>query len=345
MKKQGSGRLALVILAVVALAGIVVSAVIGQLDVGPRAVVGTVLDRIGMDSGWRPDDLIADAIWYIRMPRVIMSLLVGLCLAVAGVMMQAVFGNPLAEPGVVGVSAGAALGAAIAIAAGWEFGGGWAVALTAFAAGLLATAFVYSTARREGRTEVVTLLLTGIAVNAFAGAGLALVLFAGDTTSREQIVFWQLGSINGTRWIEVLPVAVVGVAGTVFALWASRRYDMLALGERSALHLGVNVERLRIGSMVVIALLTSVAVAFTGIIAFVGLVIPHMMRMIFGPRHGVLIIASALAGAVLLVWCDVLARSLVGGADLPIGLMTSLVGGPFFLHLVRQARSRSGGWA
>ena len=307
--------------------------------------MGTLLDRVGIDSAWRPDDLTADAIWFIRMPRVAMSLLVGLCLAVAGVMMQAVFGNPLAEPGVVGVSAGAALGAAVAIAAGWEFGGGWGIALCAFVAGLAATAFVYSTARREGRTEVVTLLLTGIAVNAFAGAGLALVLFAGDTTSREQIVFWQLGSINGTRWIEVLPVVIIALGGTAFAVWAARRYDVLALGERSALHLGVDVERLRIASMVVIALLTSVAVAFTGIIAFVGLVIPHMMRMVVGPRHGVLIVASALAGAVLLIWCDVLARTAVGGADLPIGLMTSLVGGPFFLHLVRRARSRSGGWA
>lgn len=332
-------------LAVVLVTGIVVSAVLGQLDVGARSVVGTLLDRVGIDTGWRPDDLMADAIWFIRMPRVVMSLLVGLCLAVAGVMMQAVFGNPLAEPGVVGVSSGAAFGAAVAIAAGWSFAGGWAVALSAFVAGLAATAFVYSTARREGRTEVVTLLLTGIAVNAFAGAGLALTLFAGDSGSREQIVFWQLGSMNGSRWIEVLPVAVVAVLGTIFALWVSRQYDVLALGERSALHLGVHVERLRRLSMVVIALLTAVAVAFTGIIAFVGLVIPHMVRMALGPGHRLLVLGSALAGAVLLVWCDVLARTLVDGADLPIGLMTSLVGGPFFLHLVRQARTRSGGWA
>jgi len=335
-----------VILVLALVAGVVVSAVIGQLDVGPREVLGALLDRLGIDTGWRPDDLIADAVWFIRMPRVVMSLLVGLCLAIAGVMMQAIFGNPLAEPGVVGVSSGAALGAAIAIAAGWErFGGGWAIAASAFVVGLLATAFVYSTARREGRTEVVTLLLTGIAVNAFAGAGLAFVLFAGDTGSREQIVFWQLGTINGTRWIEVLPVAVVGMLGSIFALWVGRKYDVLSLGERSALHLGIRVERLRIASMAVIALLTGVAVAFTGIIAFVGLVIPHVMRMVIGPSHRGLILGSALAGAVLLVWSDVLARTLVEGADLPIGLMTSLVGGPFFLYLVRQSRSRSGGWA
>jgi len=325
--------------------GIVVSAIVGQLDVGPRAVIGTLLDRAGFDTGWRPDDLPADAIWFIRMPRVAMSLLVGLCLAVAGVMMQAVFGNPLAEPGVVGVSAGAALGAAVAIAAGWTLGGGWAVAVSAFVAALAATMFVYTTARREGRTEVVTLLLTGIAVNAFASAGLALVLFAGSTASREQIVFWQLGTMNGSRWIEVLPVAVVAVLGLIFTLLVARQYDVLALGERSANHLGVRVEPLRIASMTVMALLTGVAVAFTGIVAFVGLVIPHAMRMVVGPGHRMLVIGSALAGAVLLVWADVLARTLVNGSDLPIGLLTSVIGGPFFLHLVRQARSRSGGWA
>jgi len=338
--------LCVAVLATALVVGVVVSAIIGQLEVGPRAVLGVLLDRVGIDTGWHPDDLLADAIWFIRMPRVAMSLLVGLCLAVAGVMMQAIFGNPLAEPGVVGVSAGAALGAAIAIAAGWEsFGGGWAIAGSAFVMGLLATTFVYSTARSQGRTEVVTLLLTGIAVNAFTGAGLALVLFASDTGSREQIVFWQLGTINGTRWIEVLPVAVVGVLGLAFALWVGRKYDVLSLGERSALHLGIRVEPLRIASMAVIALLTGVAVAFTGIIAFVGLVIPHVMRMVIGPSHRGLILGSALAGAVLLVWSDVLARTLVEGADLPIGLMTSLVGGPFFLYLVRQSRSRSGGWA
>lgn len=328
------------------LVGLVVSALVGQLDVSARAVVGTVLDGVGVRTSWRPDeDLLVDALWYVRFPRVAMCVVVGAALAVAGAMMQAVFGNPLAEPGVVGVSAGAALGAAVAIATGLTVGGGWAVALLAFLGGLAATIFVYTTARSAGRTEVVTLLLTGIAVNAFAGAGLALVLFAGDTGSREQIVFWQLGSMNGSRWSEVLVVTVVTVPGVLFALAVARRYDLLALGERSASHLGVRVERLRIVSIAIMALLTGVAVAFTGIIAFVGLVVPHALRMVLGPAHRGLLLGSVLAGAVLLVWADVLARTLVTGADLPIGLLTSVIGGPFFLHLVRRARTRAGGWA
>lgn len=325
--------------------GVLAAATVGQLDVTPAGVVGSILDRIGVETAWRPEPLLGEALWFIRFPRIAMCIAVGAALAVAGAVMQAVFGNPLAEPGVVGVSAGAALGAAIAIAAGLTFAGGWAVAVMAFVGGLVATLFVYTTARREGRTEVVTLLLTGIAVNAFAGAGLALVLFAGDTTSREQIVFWQLGSMNGSRWPEVLIVAVVMLGGVAFAVLAARQYDLLALGERSAAHLGVRVERLRIASVVVVALLTGAAVAFVGIVAFVGLVVPHVVRMLVGPSHTTLVVGSAVAGAVLLVWADVLARTLVAGADLPIGLLTSAVGGPFFLHLVRRARSRAGGWA
>lgn len=349
-RAAGGGRtrtVVVVALLVAALAvGLVVSALVGQLDVSARGVVGAVLDRVGVQTAWRPqEDLLVDALWYVRFPRVVMCVVVGAALAVAGAMMQAVFGNPLAEPGVVGVSVGAALGAAVAIATGVSVGGGWTVALLAFLGGLAATVFVYSTARSEGRTEVVTLLLTGIAVNAFAGAGLALVLFAGDTGSREQIVFWQLGSMNGSRWSEVLVVAIVTVPSVVFALAVARRYDLLALGERSASHLGVRVERLRIASIGVMALLTGAAVAFTGIIAFVGLVVPHAVRMVLGPAHRTLLLGSVLAGAVLLVWADVLARTLVQGADLPIGLLTSVVGGPFFLHLVRRARTRAGGWA
>lgn len=337
--------LILSVLTILLVAGAVLSALVGQLDVGARGVSGAVLERIGVSTPWRPDQLTADAIWFIRVPRVVMCLVVGAALAVAGAVMQAVFANPLAEPGVVGVSAGAALGAAVAIALGFTAAGGGGIAVMAFLGGLVATLFVYATARSGGRTEVVTLLLTGIAVNAFAGAGLALVLFSADTASREQIVFWQLGSINGTRWVEVAIAAAVTVPGVLVALTAARRYDLLALGERTASHLGVRVERLRIGSIVLVALMTGVAVAFTGIVAFIGLVAPHVIRMLLGPGHHLLLIGSAVGGAVLIVWADILARTVIAGADLPLGLFTAAIGGPFFLHLVRRARTQAGGWA
>lgn len=350
MSRTARGAALSIILGIVVLAGITLSAVVGQLPIAPAEVVGSLLRAIGIDNGWAPDDpIIESTLWVVRFPRIVMGLVVGASLAIAGAVMQAIFGNPLAEPGVVGVSSGAALGAAAGIVLG---GAGLAgvlgsggIAVLAFAGGLLATLLVYAVSRSNGRTEVVTLLLTGIAINAFAGAGLAFLLFAGNTASREQIVFWQLGSLNGSRWLEVGIVAVTSVVGLIIALIIAGRLNLLALGERSARHLGVNVEALRIGSIVLVALLTGVAVAFCGIIAFVGLVVPHIIRMAIGPSHRPLILASAIGGGALLVYADLLARTVITGADLPIGMLTSLVGGPFFFFLLYRQRKRSGGWA
>lgn len=346
-KAIGRGRSAVVYLAlgVLLIVGILVSASIGQLSIPPTEVVGAILRGIGIDTAWAPDsDVTTQALWQIRLPRIVASLLVGLALAIGGAVMQAIFGNPLAEPGVVGVSSGAALGAAVGIVLGGAAATTFGMAGLAFVGGLAATALVYGMARQGGRTEVVTLLLTGIAVNAFAGAGLALVVFAGNTSSREQIIFWQLGTINGSRWNEVAVMAPLVVLGLAASLHLARRFDLLALGERTAGHLGLRVEQLRIVSIVVVAVLTGAAVAFVGIISFVGLVVPHLMRMLLGPSHRRLLISSAVGGAVLMVFADALARSLVTGADLPIGLLTSLIGGPFFFVLLRRARQRAGGW-
>ncbi|MGO2050606.1 MAG: FecCD family ABC transporter permease, partial [Microbacterium sp.] len=168
--------------------------------------------------------------------------------------------------------------------------------------------------------------------------------FLGDTQSREQIVFWQLGSLNGSRWDEVFIVAVVGLAAIAVALLLAPQYDLLSLGDRTAAHLGIKVERLRIVSVVIVALMTGVGVAFVGIIAFVGLVVPHLVRMLLGPSHRWLLTVSVLGGAALLVWADLLARTLVVASDLPIGMLTSLIGGPFFYWLIRRSRRQAGGW-
>ncbi|MCR6689262.1 iron ABC transporter permease [Cellulomonas sp.] len=324
----------------------VASAGIGQLYVPPAEVLGSVLRRLGLETGVGTSHPHTEAaLWSIRFPRVVMALLVGAALATGGALMQGVFGNPLADPGVVGVSAGAAVGACSVIVLGWTFLGPWTVAATAFVAGLATTLLVYATARDGGRTQVVTLVLTGVAVNAVAGAALALLTFLGDTQAREQIVFWQLGSLNGTRWQHVAVVAPVVLLGVVAAVGTARRLDLLALGERSARHLGVDVERLRLVCIVLVALLTAGAVAFCGIIAFVGLVVPHVVRMAVGPGHRVLLPASALGGAVLLLCADLVARTAVPYADLPIGMLTALVGGPFFFWLIRRTRRSAGGWA
>jgi iron complex transport system permease protein len=191
---------------------------------------------------------------------------------------------------------------------------------------------------------VVTLLLTGIAINAFAQAGLAFVLFLADTASREQIVFWQLGSLAGSVWSEIAVVVPLLVVGTGVAWVLARQLDVLSLGERNARQLGVDVEGVRIIVILLVALLTAAAVAFAGIIAFVGLIVPHIVRMALGPSHRALIGVSVIGGAALMVWADLFTRTLVDGADLPIGMLTALVGGPFFFALLFQQRRKSGGW-
>ena len=317
----------------------------GQLAIPPSEVLGSLLHRIGIDWFALPTHPAGDqTLWAIRFPRVVMAALVGAGLAVAGLLMQAVFGNPLAEPGVIGVSSGAAVGAGLSIVFGLTFFGEWTTAVFAFIAGLGATLLVYFMSRADGKTEVVTLVLTGIAVNAIAGAAIALLTFLGDTQSREQIVFWQLGSLAGSRWSQVVIVAPVIALGLIISYMVARKLDLLSLGERNARHLGVNVELLRIGVIVLVSLLVGAAVAFAGIIAFVGLVIPHLMRMVLGPAHLPLVTASALGGALLLTLADLGARTIVPMADLPIGMLTSLVGGPFFFWLLRRTRKRSGGW-
>lgn len=328
------------------LALLVLSAGSGQMNIPVPEVIGSVLHRLGIPLGPTPAAEHAEsALYLIRFPRVVMTALVGAALAVGGVLMQGVFGNPLAEPGIVGVSSGAAAGACLVIVTGWAGLGSWSLVAAAFAGGLLATWLVYSTARQGGRTEVVTLILTGVAVNAVGGALIAFFTFIGDASAREEIVFWQLGSFNGTRWQHVAVVAPVALVGCLLASTLARRLDLLALGERPARHLGVDVERLRRQAIVIVALLTSAAVAFTGIIAFVGLVVPHLLRMLLGPGHRALLPASMVGGAVLLAAADLGARTLVRFADLPIGMLTALVGGPFFFWLIRRTRRGAGGWS
>jgi iron complex transport system permease protein len=324
----------------------VVSITSGQYDLSPTALVGVLLRGVGIDTAWAPAaSTDYGVIFNLRMPRIVLGLLVGAALAVSGLLMQAIFGNPLADAGVVGVSSGAALGAAASITFGLATFGMWTTPAFAFLGGLIAVFSVYFISRSGGRTEVVTLLLTGIAINAIAGAGLAFFTFLGTTSTREQIVFWQLGSLNGALWSNIHLVAPLVLIGVVTALIVAPSLDLFALGERTARHLGVNVELLRIVVIVTVALLVCAAVAFAGIIGFAGLIVPHLMRMLIGPAHLPLTIVSALGGALLIAVADLVARTAVPLADLPIGMITSLVGGPFFLWLLVRTRRRSGGWA
>jgi iron complex transport system permease protein len=323
----------------------VVSAGAGQLHIAPGEVVGSILHKVGLEVGDLPAHVNGDAaLWNIRFPRLVMAMLIGAALGTAGALMQGIFGNPLAEPAVIGVSAGAGVGACAVIVFGWTALGILTIPATAFLTALITTVLVYGLARKGGRTEVVTLVLMGIAVNAVSSGIIAYLVFLGDTQAREQIVFWQLGSLNGSRWDQVRVVAPLVAVGLLGALAMARRLDLLALGERAARHLGVNVERLRLCAIVLVTLLVASGVAFAGIIAFVGLVVPHVVRMVIGPSHRTLVPACALGGALVLTVADLVARTAVDYADLPIGMLTAIVGGPFFFWLLMRTRAKAGGW-
>jgi iron complex transport system permease protein len=328
------------------LVAVLVAAGIGQVDVPPQEVLGSVAHRLGWDLLPLPTHPQGDAaLWQVRFPRVVLAVLVGAALGCAGAVMQGVFGNPLAEPAVVGVSSGAAVGAFTVIALGLASFGTWTTATAAFVGGLVTTVVVYALSRSAGRTEVVTLILTGIAVNAVAGALIGLLTYVADDDARTAMAFWNLGSLNRADWSAVTAAAPCVAIGLAVALRHARTLDLLSLGERSAQHLGVDVERARRVLVVAAALLTAAAVAFAGIIAFVGLVVPHLIRLAAGPAHRVLLPASALAGGLVLVLADLLARTAVRYQELPLGVLTAAVGGPFFFWLLRRTRAGSGGWA
>ncbi|MFD5903923.1 FecCD family ABC transporter permease [Streptomyces microflavus] len=326
------------------LVGCLLSAAIGAYSIPIGDVLASVQHRIGI--GGQPLDRVGESVlWNVRLPRVVLALLVGASLGCAGALMQGVFGNPLAEPGVIGISAGAAVGAVASIALGLTFFGNWTITVFAFIAGLATVLLVYTLSRSGGRTEVVTLILTGIAVNAFAGALIGLFIFFADNAQITQITFWQLGSLSQATWPKVLAVLPCALAGLLIAPFYARKLDLLALGERPARHLGVDVERLRILLVLVVALLTAAAVAVAGIISFVGLLVPHLLRMANGPGHRFLIPGSALGGALVLVAGDLAARTVAAPAELPLGVLTALFGSPFFFWLLRRTRRKQGGWA
>jgi iron complex transport system permease protein len=285
-----------------------------------------------------------DVLVQIRLPRVLMTALVGAGLAVSGAVLQGLFRNPLAEPSLIGVSSGAALGAAVWIVLlGGGFGLGqqasvavfrWGLPLAAFAGACLTTLLVWRVARAGGRTLVVSLLLAGIAINSLAGAGIGLMQFFADDQQLRGFVFWTLGGFNRVSWREVWVAAPLIVLALALLLRQGRLLNALVLGESEAYLLGVQVEQIKRRAVVLSALLVGAGVAVAGVIGFVGLVVPHIFRLIAGPDHRYLLPGAALMGASLLLVADMLCRILLVPAELPIGILTALIGGPFFIYLL-----------
>ena len=336
-------RRSLALLSLLLLGTVVLATTSGAFVIAPGEVLGIVAHRL-LGIGATPDALAASVVLDVRLPRVLLAASVGAALALAGAALQGVLGNPLAEPGVLGLSAAAALGAVGVLA----LFGPAAPLIVVLAGATLTTgaalALLVRLARHDGRTETLTLVLAGIAVQAAGVAALTATITALADPGLRTVAFWSFGSAGAADPASVLVVvAVLVLAGAV--LWrAAPRLDLLALGERTAAHLGVAVAPTRRAVLVAVALLTAAAVSTVGVVAFVGLIVPHAMRRLTGPAHRVLLPASALGGAMLLVLTDLASRTLFIPRELPLGTLTALVGAPLFLLLLRAARERQGGW-
>lgn len=344
-----------VLLWVAGLAGLacllaVLAAGIGAVAIPPSGVLAVM---VGWITG-APDALAgreALVIVGIRLPRLLTGMLIGAALAVAGALLQGLFRNPLADPGLVGVSAGAGLAAAATIVLGDTLLAGLLAAmgstrvpfailpLAAFLGGLASTLLLYGIATRAGRTSVATMLLAGIALGAMAGAATGFLAFLSDDRQLRDLTFWSLGSLGGASWSKLAVIAPLLLPLFVALPFLARGMNALALGEAEAFHLGLNVQRLKTVVILLVALATGASVAAAGVIGFVGIVVPHLLRLAIGPDHRFLLPLSALAGGSLLVAADIVARIAVAPAELPIGIVTAAIGAPFFLWLLMRRRA------
>ncbi|WP_320170774.1 iron ABC transporter permease [Maridesulfovibrio sp.] len=339
----------MVLLTILVPASIFAACLFGAYDVGPRQVLDIFASAIGLSAG-NSDSAVSFIVLDLRFSRVCLSFLVGMSLAAAGTVYQGILRNPLADPFTLGVSSGAAFGASLAIFAGstmlgaglWQRFGNLFLPIAALVGAMAALGAVLVLGRIGGRLRRETMVLAGIVVATFLSALISL-LKSLDEESVSSIVFWIMGSFQGRGWEHLSLFLPYFAAGMIALIYYSRELDILSLGENQARHLGMDVSRVRAVLLIGSGLLTGAAVAVSGIIGFVGLIVPHLVRMFQGAEHRPLLLSASLLGGLLLVWSDVIARSLLpGGEELPVGVVTALLGGPFFC-LVLRSGFREGG--
>ncbi len=284
-------------------------------------------------------------LWGIRLPRILMSLFVGSSLAVCGAALQGLFRNPLADPSIIGISSGAMLAAALVIVlagdtlfSAYTIAGLSMLSIATFTGAILVIIFIFKIAKEGKRINVLTMLLSGIAINAAAAAGTGLLTYLANDVQLRTLTFWTMGSLGGATWGNVTIVGVSTILTLIFILPLNKQFNALALGEQEATYIGINTEKLKRKVVFFTALSVGTAVAFCGIIGFVGLVIPHILRLVGGSDHRFLLPASALAGALLLCWADNFSRTIVSPAEIPIGIITALAGAPIFLYLLLKQK-------
>ncbi|HHX73427.1 MAG TPA: iron chelate uptake ABC transporter family permease subunit [Firmicutes bacterium] len=329
----------LALLAVLAATAVVATA-IGAVAIPPGETLRIIVARLTgqLELEGIPANTVS-IIWQLRLPRVLLGALVGAALALSGVSFQGLLRNPLADPFTIGVSSGAATGATLAIFLRQFFGLSFPqmVPLFAFAGALVALFFVYNLARIGGQVPVVTLLLAGVVVSSFLSAIISLLMvFAGE--NMQGIFFWLSGGLLLRSWPEIWFVLPYLTAGFLVLIAFARDLNVLLMGEEAAMSLGVNVEKTKKILLLTASLVTAAAVSVSGMIGFVGLVIPHAVRLVTGPDHRILLPASALVGATFLVWADVVARTVLAPQEIPVGIITAFVGAPFFIYLLRKKK-------
>jgi len=314
----------------------------GAVRISPLLVGKIILSRLPLVGPRIPVTWPAtweSIILQFRLPRIVLNILVGYALALAGAVFQGVLQNSLADPYLIGVSAGAALGAALAIITGYplQFFGFGAVPVFSFVGAMGSLSLAYRLARRGRSVPMLNLVLSGIAVGAFFSALVSLLIFFGRE-NMEQVVFWMMGGFAGGSWRKAAAIAPYILFASVVIFAHARQMNALLLGDAAALHLGVEVEKVRRRLVFTAALLTAAAVSVSGLIAFVGLIVPHMVRVVTGPDHRILLPAAALSGSILLLLADTAARTLLPPAEIPVGIITALCGAPFFLYLLQRRR-------
>ncbi|HEV8134385.1 MAG TPA: iron ABC transporter permease [Pyrinomonadaceae bacterium] len=337
-KRSGNRQALLLVLAVVTLLVLAASIRFGAIDFS----ITQITSSLGSLLPGHPEATLDQRIFLeLRLPRAVLCLLVGASLGVGGTLMQALFRNPIVEPGLVGTSTGAAFGSAVFFVLGGVFHIGvslWSLPIAACAGGIISTYLVFMLARsrEDARASIVMLLLTGLAVNALFTSGIGFLSYIARDPQARSITFWTLGTLSGASWKAVEIVTVSTAAGTLLALRYAKQLNALMIGEEEATYLGVNVNRLKWIILSVNVVIVAIATAFTGVISFVGLIVPHILRILGGADNRFLIVGSALTGATLLTLADLMARLVIRPAELPIGILTSAVGVPVFILLLRR---------
>ena len=332
-------QLSFIILSLLLALMIILSIGIGAVEISPWQTLAILAKKIGIELPFVFTAQQESVLLVIRLPRVILGLAVGAALAVSGAVLQSLFRNPLADPGLIGVSGGSALAISMAIVLGESviflaINKSYFLPFVAFLGGLSATFFIYRIGKKKIGADISTMLLAGIAVNAFAVAGIGLMSFLATDAQLRNITFWNLGSLGGATWTS-LAISVPLILISLFLLLRlARSLNVILLGESEARHLGINIKRLKWQAICLVALAVGASVSVSGAIGFVGLVVPHLLRLTIGADHRYLLKNSALLGAILMLGADIAARTVLSPAEIPIGILTALIGSPFFIWLL-----------